>query len=153
MATLVERLTTMLDPAVAAAGFDLLGVEFIGAGKQATLRIYIDHEDGVNVDDCALVSHQVSAVLDVEEPISSEYNLEVSSPGMDRPLFTAEHFKQFIGERAKVQLHTPVDNRRKLTGTIAAVSATNEIEFTVDGEPFAVSIDLIKKANLVPRFD
>ena len=84
MATLVERLTNIIEPAVAAAGFELLGVEYVRAGHNSTLRVYIDHEDGILVDDCAVVSRQVGAVLDVEDPISAEYNLEVSSPGSDQ---------------------------------------------------------------------
>jgi len=152
LATLNERLTEMLEPAVAAAGFELVGVEFVRAGKHSTLRIYIDHENGISVDDCADVSHQVSAVLDVEDPISTEYNLEVSSPGTDRPLFKAEHYAQFLGESVTVQLQVPVDNRRKFTGVILSTDGQN-IEFRVDGESIVLPVSTIKKANLVPRFD
>lgn len=152
MATLNERLTEMLEPAVAAAGFELVGVEFVRAGKHSTLRIYIDHENGISVDDCAEVSHQVSAVLDVEDPISTEYNLEVSSPGTDRPLFKVEHYAQFLGESVTVQLQAPVDNRRKFTGVILSTDGQN-IEFRVDGESVVLPVSTIKKANLVPRFD
>ena len=98
LSKLEQRLSEMLNPAVEALGFELLGVEFVRAGKHSILRVYIDHENGINVDDCADVSHQVSAVLDVEDPINTEYNLEVSSPGMDRPLFKAAHYAQVVGE-------------------------------------------------------
>lgn len=87
MSTLEQKLTEMITAPVEALGFELVGIEFI-RGRTSTLRIYIDSEDGINVDDCADVSHQVSAVLDVEDPITVAYNLEVSSPGLDRPLFT-----------------------------------------------------------------
>ena len=145
MATLVERLTDIIEPAVAAAGFELLG-------HDTTLRLYIDHENGITVDDCALVSNQVGAVLDVEDPISVEYNLEVSSPGADRPLFKLAHYEQLIGEKISVQLQTPVSNRRKLTGELATVEGET-ITFIVDGNPFPVAFNKIKKANLVPNFD
>lgn len=152
MATLVERLTDMLEPAVEAAGFELLGLEFVRAGQHSTLRLYIDSENGVIVDDCALVSRQVSAVLDVEDPISSEYNLEVSSPGMDRPLFKLAHYEALIGEEISVQLQIPVENRRKFTGLLNAVEG-DTLSFTVEQQPFRVSFQQIKKANLVPKFD
>lgn len=152
MATLVDKLTDMLSPAVEAAGFELWGVEFVRAGKHSTLRLFIDHENGIDVDDCALVSRQVSAVLDVEDPISAEYNLEVSSPGMDRPLFTLSHFEMFVGEKVAVQLNMPVDNRRKFTGKLVAIDG-DQLKIEIDNEMFNVSFAQIKKANLVPVFD
>merc|ERR1711916_184587 len=97
LAKLEEKLTEMLEPGVEALGFELVGIEFVRAGKHSILRVYIDHENGISVDNCADVSHQVSAILDVEDPIATEYALEVSSPGMDRPLFTIEHFAQVVG--------------------------------------------------------
>ena len=90
----------MLSAPVEALGFELVGIEFIRA-RQSTLRIYIDSDNGINVDDCADVSHQVSAVLDVEDPITVAYNLEVSSPGLDRPMFTAEHYTRYLGGRSQ----------------------------------------------------
>ncbi|MCC5855913.1 MAG: ribosome maturation factor RimP [Idiomarina sp.] len=152
MATLVERLTSMLEPAVEATGFELLGIEFVRAGKHSTLRLYIDHENGVVIEDCALVSRQVSALLDVEDPISSEYNLEVSSPGMDRPLFKLAHYEPLIGEEISVQLQVPVANRRKFTGTLTAVEG-ELLKFTVEDQPFEVAFPVVKKAHLVPKFD
>lgn len=151
MATLVERLTDITEPAVAAAGFELLGVELIRAEHNTTLRIYIDHEEGVLVDDCALVSRQVSAVLDVEDPISVEYNLEVSSPGADRPLFKLAHYEALVGEKIAVQLQVPVASRRKLTGELTAIDGET-LTFIVEDKPFPVAFSQIKKANLVPNF-
>ena len=97
MSTIDNRITEMLEPAVEAAGYELVGIEFIRAGKHSILRLFIDHENGIDVDACVEVSHQVSAVLDVEDPISTLYTLEVSSPGMDRPLFKAHHYAGRIG--------------------------------------------------------
>lgn len=152
MATITERLTEMLAPAVEALEFELVGVEFIRAGKHSTLRVYIDHEDGISVDDCAQVSYQVSAVLDVEDPINTEYNLEVSSPGLDRPLFTAAQYAQFAGESAQVTLNVPVSGKRKFTGVIKQV-AGNVVSFEVGNDTLDVDIATIKRANIVPSFD
>lgn len=152
LATLVERLKNMIEPAVAAAGFELLGVEYVRAGRSSTLRVYIDHENGILVDDCAIVSRQVGAVLDVEDPISSEYNLEVSSPGADRPLFKIAHYEALVGNKISVQLQVPVANRRKFTGELTTVK-DDTLTFLVDDNPFPVAFSQIKKANLVPSFE
>lgn len=152
MATISERLTDMLTPAVEALDYELVGIEFIRAGKHSTLRVYIDHPEGISVDDCARVSHQVSSVLDVEDPINTEYNLEVSSPGMDRPLFNAAQYEQFQGEMAQVVLNVPVAGKRKFTGTIRTV-VDNTVSFGVGEETLEVDVATIKKANLVPNFD
>jgi len=152
LATLVERLTNMLEPAVAAAGFELVGIEFVRAGKHSTLRVFIDHEEGISVDDCADVSYQVSAVLDVEDPINTEYNLEVSSPGLERPLFNAAHYERFLGEEVSVQLTAAVMNRRNFKAQIAAVDG-EKVTFAIGDESLTVPVNAIKKANLVPKFD
>jgi ribosome maturation factor RimP len=101
------ELTAMLEPAVEALGFELLGLEFVQAGRHSTLRVYIDHENGITVDNCADVSRQVSAILDVEDPITNEYDLEVSSPGVDRPLFKPAHYEQAQGEELRVRTKLP----------------------------------------------
>ncbi len=147
-----EKLTEMLTPPVEALGFELLGIEFIRAGKHSTLRIYIDGPDGVTVDSCADVSHQVSAVLDVEEPINTEYNLEVSSPGLDRPLFKEQHYLDIVGQEAAIRLRVPVDNRRNFKGEVIAVE-NGLVKIKVDGDVFELIIGNIEKGNLVPNFD
>ncbi|QTH64813.1 ribosome maturation factor RimP [Psychrosphaera ytuae] len=152
MTNLELRLTEMLQPAVEALEFELLGVEFIRAGNHSTLRIYIDHEDGITVDNCADVSRQVSAILDVEDPISTEYNLEVSSPGVDRPLFTAKHFEQVVNETVNVKLNVPQDGRRNFKGTLVEVEG-DMINIEVDNQVFSILIDNVAKAHLVARFD
>ncbi|MDT0594087.1 ribosome maturation factor RimP [Glaciecola petra] len=152
MSQLEKKLNAMLDAPVSAAGYELLGVEFVRAGKHSTLRVYIDSENGIEVDDCAEVSHQVSAVLDVEDPISTEYNLEVSSPGMDRPLFKPSHYASVINEIIDLRLSMPLEGRRNYKGTLLAC---NEDSFTieVDKERFELAYDNVQKANLVPNFD
>ncbi|PTB99236.1 ribosome maturation factor RimP [Marinobacter sp. Z-F4-2] len=152
MARIEERLMEMLEPAVAALDFELWVVEFVRAGKHSTLRVYIDHADGVGVDDCAQVSYQVSAILDVEDPINTEYFLEVSSPGMERPFFAAQQFADYVGEIAAVELTMSQQGKRKFKGEIAAVDGS-QITFVVDGETFTVAHSTIKKAHLVPQFN
>lgn len=150
MSTLEQKLTAMISAPVEALGFELVGLEFIRA-RVSTLRIYIDSENGITVDDCADVSHQVSAVLDVEDPISVLYNLEISSPGLERPLFTAEHYQRFIGEEVSLVLRISMQNRRKWLGIIKTVDG-EIITVTVDGKDEVFALSNIQKANLVPHF-
>ncbi len=151
MTGLERQLTEMLDAPVAASGYELVGLEFIRAGEHSTLRIYIDHPNGINVDDCAEVSHQVSAVLDVEDPIPVAYNLEVSSPGLERPLFKAEHYQQFIGHEVTLVLKMAMGNRRKWKGVIESVEG-ELITITVDDAKEEFALSNISKANLIPKF-
>lgn len=151
MAKFEHKLTDMLRPAVEQLGKELLGVEFISAGKHSTLRLFIDHENGINVDDCAEVSRQVSAILDVEDPISTEYNLEVSSPGLDRPLFDVAHFEAVVGETVEVKLGLPLNGRRKFKGLLEAVEGETLVVI-VDGQAYELAHANVDKANLVPQF-
>src|SRR5690606_34841235 len=117
--TVIEDLLT---PAVSALGLELLGVEFSAGSQQALLRVYIDVEGRpVNIDDCEQVSREVSALLDVHDPIEAHYTLEVSSPGLDRPLFKPAHYARFIGEQVKITLDLPQDGRRRFQGRILGV--------------------------------
>ncbi|GBL03205.1 ribosome maturation factor RimP [Glaciecola sp. KUL10] len=152
MSQLEKRLTEMLVSPVEALGFELVGVEFVRAGKHSILRVYIDKETGIDVDDCADVSHQVSAVLDVEDPITTEYNLEVSSPGMDRPLFKAAHYESIVGETVSVKLRMPIDGRRNFKGTLLSCES-GIISVKVDNDTFELAVENIEKGNLVPNFD
>lgn len=151
MAKFEQKITDMLRPAVEEVGKELLGVEFVSAGKHSILRLFIDHENGINVDDCAEVSHQVSAILDVEDPISTEYSLEVSSPGLDRPLFEKPHFEAVVGETIDVRLGLPMNGRRKFKGLLEAVE-NDLLVVVVDGEHYELAISNVDKANLVPNF-
>ncbi|MEQ3639436.1 MAG: ribosome maturation factor RimP [Alteromonas sp.] len=152
MARLEDKLTEMLNPGVEALGFELVGVEFVRAGKHSILRVFIDHENGISVDNCADVSHQVSAILDVEDPISTEYNLEVSSPGMDRPLFNEKHYKASVGEVVQVRLSMPMDDRRNFKGEVLSCE-DGMISIEVDGQQFQLAVANIEKGNVVPTFD
>lgn len=154
-----NEIAALLAPTVASLGLELLGAEYLPSPGGAMLRLYIDVPAGpageggearaVTIEDCEAVSREVSAQLDVEDPISSHYTLEVSSPGIDRPLFGAGQFARFIGESAKVALRLPQDGRRRLQGGIVRVEG-DEITFDVDGNEFTVRADNIEKARLVP---
>ncbi|MDN2663889.1 ribosome maturation factor RimP [Psychromonas sp. 14N.309.X.WAT.B.A12] len=152
MASLEERLTEMLAPSVEDLGYELVGIEYVRAGKHSTLRIYIDQEEGILVDDCAAVSRQVSAIMDVEDPITNEYTLEVSSPGMERPLFNAAQYAAFIGEEVKIQLRMPIQNRRRWKGVISNVDG-EIVSISVEGKEERFALSNIQKANIVPKFD
>lgn len=152
------EITRLLAPTVESLGVELLGVEYLPGSGNAVLRLYIDvpadeamgeTPRSVTIEDCEAVSREVSAQLDVEDPISSHYTLEVSSPGLDRPLFGAAQFARFAGESAKVTLRLPQDGRRRLTGVIGRVDGETVV-FVVDGAEVAVSVDNIDKARLVP---
>lgn len=146
-----DALKTMLEPAVVAAGMELWGIEYLPQGKHSVLRIYIDSEAGVDVDNCVAVSHQVSGILDVEDPINGEYNLEVSSPGADRPIFNVDQFKKYEGEEFKLKLKMAVQGRRKFVGRLLSVKE-EVITFAVDDLEIGVSMAQIDRANLVPQF-
>lgn len=143
-----EQLWVMLAPSVRALGFELWGVEHHTGSTPALLRIYIDHADGITVDDCSAVSDQVSAILDVEDPIRGEYTLEVSSPGIERPLFTPEQFRSYIGNDVKVRLAWPEHGRRNFRGRLLSV-ADEGIEVEVDGVAHLLPFGAIARARLV----
>lgn len=151
MATLESRLVEMLKVPVEALGFQLWGIEYVQAGKHSTLRVFIDGDNGINIEDCANASRQVSAVLDVEDPISTEYTLEVSSPGVDRPLFTAEQYAAYVGEDVKVQLTMPVAGSRNLKGAISKVEG-QMLSLNVNGKELVVALDNIRKGNVIAKF-
>ena len=148
-----QDIVKLLTPTVGSLGLELLGAEYLPSPGGAMLRLYIDVPAGeerlVGIEDCEAVSREVSAQLDVEDPISSQYTLEVSSPGIDRPLFTPAQFERFAGEQAKVGLKLPQDGRRRLQGRILRVEG-DTIVFDVDGTEFAVAAGNIDKARLVP---
>ena len=152
-----NEIAALLAPTVASLGLELLGAEYLPSPGGAMLRLYIDvpaegagqEPRAVTIEDCEAVSREVSAQLDVEDPISSHYTLEVSSPGIDRPLFGAAQFARFVGESAKVVLRLPQDGRRRLQGRIVRVTG-DDIAFDVDGSELVVHADNIEKARLVP---
>ena len=151
MATLEQNLQEMLQGAVEDLGCELWGIECQRAGRFMTVRLFIDKEGGVTVDDCADVSRQVSAILDVEDPIADKYNLEVSSPGLDRPLFTLSQFERYIGQDIAVHLRIPVMERRKWQGKLERIE-NDMVILIVDGQEQVLVFGNIQKANIVAKF-
>jgi ribosome maturation factor RimP len=147
MGTLRERLIALIEPLVARLGFELVELEYAAGRGHGVLRLFIDRAAGVGLDECAHVSREVSALLDVEDPIPSAYTLEVSSPGFDRVLRTREHFGRFVGSRVFVELKEPRAGRRRYTGQLLTVDAAG-IALAVDHEQVAVAFDEIGKARL-----
>ncbi len=147
-----EALTQLLQPVVAGLGYELVGVEWCADTRgRRVLRVYIDVEDGVTVDDCEIVSQQISALLDVEDPIPGSYLLEVSSPGLDRPLFTLDHYRRFVGHRVRLNLSQPRAGRRRFSGVIEGVAGDRIRLRTVDGL-VSLPFEDIDKARLVPDY-
>jgi len=144
-----QEIIRLLEPTIDRLGYELTDVELKLGGRSGLLRLYIDKEGGVDIDDCEAVSHQVSAILDVEDPIPGNYTLEVSSPGLDRTLTKPAHFKRFMGEDIKVRLRFPVDGRRNFRGALKSADDEN-IEVEVDGEGHRLPISTIESVRLVP---
>ena len=150
MSNRATDIVAMLTPSVEALQLELLGAELAASGAHALLRLYIDAPGRVvAIEDCEAVSREVSAVLDINDPITSQYTLEVSSPGIDRPLFTAAQFAKHIGETVKVTLQIPLDGRRRLQGVITGV-AGDDIALRMDATELMVQFANIEKARLVP---
>lgn len=146
-----EHLLALIEPVVEGLGYDCVGVEYNPHPKHGLLRIYIDHENGILVDDCTKVSHQVSGVLDVEDPIIDNYHLEISSPGEDRPFFKVRQFSQFLGSTVMVHLFAAVGGRRKITGKIVHVE-NDVISLEENEQSFDIPFAAMSKARLVPNY-
>lgn len=146
---LEKRLCVMLEPAVGVFGLELLGLQLVQHGNSSCLRVYIDGDDGISVDDCARVSHQISGVLDVEDPIAGHYTLEVSSPGLDRPLFKPDHFARFVGHKVRLKLSVPFEGRRKFKGELKGFE-DERVQLVEDDKLWAIPLDMIGTARLVP---
>lgn len=150
MASKEQQIQQLLEPTVEAMGFDLWGIEYMSQGKYSVLRVFIDHEKGIGVSDCAAVSEQVGSVLDVEETIAGEYTLEVSSPGMDRLLFTLEQYSAYVGETVELRLRRAFEGRRKFKGILKGIEG-EDVVVHVDNHEFLLPHSAIEKARVQPR--
>jgi len=150
MATKDQQITDLLATTVDALGFELWGVEYLSQGRHSLLRVYIDAEEGVTVDDCARVSEQVGSVLDVEDPITGEYTLEVSSPGMDRLLFRLDQYPGYVGEVVELRLRVPFEGRRKFKGVLTGIEG-EDVVIRVDDHEYLLPYSAIDKARIQPR--
>ena len=135
-------------PVVNGLGYELWGIEYLPQGKHSVLRVYIETEQGILIDDCEKVSRQLSTVLDVEEPIHGHYVLEVSSPGLDRPLFNAKQYQRYLGQRIQIRVRRPIDGRRRFVGTLQAAS-DEELTLDVEGTELRVALAEVDKGHLV----
>ncbi|MBE0436580.1 MAG: ribosome maturation factor RimP [Methylomicrobium sp.] len=146
-----EHLVNLIQPIVEGLGYECVGIEYNPHPRNGLLRIYIDNEQGILVEDCSKVSHQVSGMLDVEDPIQGNYQLEISSPGDDRPLFSIQQFERFIGHMVSVNLFKPIEKRRKISGVIQSVD--NDTVFLQEGERvYEIPFQAMSKARLVPEY-
>ena len=143
------QLEPLIEPIINAMGYELWGCDFREGAKQAFLRVYIDTHEGVSLDDCARVSHQLSGVLDVEDPIEKPYTLEVSSPGLDRPLLCEAHFRRFVGRRVKIRLRWLVEGRRNILGDLLEVK-TGSIKVRLENADCEIPLDAVQRARLEP---
>jgi len=150
VATRLEVLYALVVPVVEAMGCEFWGLEYLSSGRSAMLRIYIDN-DPVSVEDCEKVSRQVSSLLDVEDLITSEYTLEVSSPGLDRPLYTLAQYEKYVGENVTLKLRLPYEGRRNFKGRLNGVEG-EDVLLIVDDHEFLFPISSVEKANIVPHF-
>ena len=142
------QLDKLIEPVIRGLGLELWGYEYRAHKQSALLRVFIDSDEGVTLDDCSLVSEQLSALLDVEDPIPVPYTLEVSSPGLDRVLFKPEHFERYAGHKVKIRLKWPVEGRRNVSGQLAGVR-DDRVVVTLDTDEFLVPVDAIDRARLV----
>jgi ribosome maturation factor RimP len=151
MAVSRETLALLVEPVAEAMGLELWGVEYFARGKITMLRVYIDREGGVGIGDCERFSRQLGSVLDVEDPILGEYTLEVSSPGLDRPLYSLTQYSQYVGQVIDLKLRFPYEERRKFKGELKAVES-GDVVLVVDDHEYLFPFESIEKARVVPQF-
>jgi ribosome maturation factor RimP len=152
---ILEKVRRIAGPLAEQEGMELVDVEMGGPGGRQTLRLFIDRQGGVSLDDCTSISRAVSAALDVEDPIEGSYDLEVSSPGLDRPLRTPDHFQKYAGERVKVKTYAPIsegDSRKTFIGRLQGFE-DGFVIVDVDGTVFRIPHTQVSKANVEPVFD
>ena len=153
MAQDISHLWTLFEPVVTGLGYELIEIEHYPNPKHGVLRLYIDKTDGsgIQVQDCSAVSRQLSALIDVEEPIRGRFNLEVSSPGMDRPLKRLKDYNRFIGETVKIKTSMPLDGQRNFKGRLLSADA-DSVVIETETEELTLPMAAIDKARLVPQF-
>ena len=144
-----NELQELLEPSIERLGYELIDLEARLGGKSGVVRVFIDRPEGISLEDCEKVSRAVSALLDVEDPLPGQYNLEVSSPGLDRKLTKVAHFQRFAGETVKVQMRFPIEGRKRFRGTLVSSNDEN-IVVEVDGESHTLPLVTIDTARLAP---
>lgn len=152
MLDIARRIKALIREAVEDEGFELVGVELAQTGRNPVLRVYVDRPGGVTVSDCAYISRRVGVLLEVDDFIPGSYTLEVSSPGLERPLFSEADYRRFQGREIRLQAVEKIEGRRNFTGRIKGFS-NGVVQLDCEGETFSVPLDRVKKANLVYRFE
>lgn len=147
---LSDEIEALLAPVLEREGYELIDVEFESKGGRSTLRLFIDAENGITLDDCARASNAVSGVLDVEDPVPGEYYLELSSPGLDRPLRRPSHYERYVGALARVVMQKGFQGRRRLKGRLSGLE-DEIVLLDVDGETHRLPLEKIESARLVPE--
>lgn len=146
------EIENLLRPCITSMGYEFWGCQYLMQGRHALLRVFIDKESGIGIEDCEKVSRQISAVMDVEDPISGQYSLEVSSPGIPRPLFYSEQYQRYVGEIVDIKLSKPIARQRKFTGKIVSADAQNVVlDLGGDAGEQIFSINMIVKAHLTSK--
>lgn len=148
-----SNITNLIERTVTGLGYEFVGVEMVSQRLTKLLRIYIDGTDGVQIDDCVVVSNQLSGVFDVEDPISGQYQLEVSSPGLERPLFRIEDYQRFKGQQAIVELYEALGGQRKIKGFLDGVQGNKVLMKMLDNQVIELPFSLIRKARLVAELN
>ena len=151
MAQDLTHLWELFEPVVTGMGYELIEIEHYPNPKHGVLRLYIDSENGINIDDCSSVSRQISALIDVEDPVRGQFNLEVSSPGSDRPLKRLKDFQRFAGEVVKIKTAMPLDGQRNFTGRLISASE-DTVVIETDNEEIHLPMAAIDRARLVPQY-
>ncbi len=145
-----DALISLLEPTIERLGYELTDLELKLGGRDGLVRVFIDKASGIDIEDCEAVSRQVSAILDVEDPLPGHYTLEVSSPGLDRALTKPAHFQRFMGEDVRIKLRFPLAGRRNFKGALKSANDEN-IEVEVDGKSHSLPLATIESARLVPH--
>jgi len=153
MASVQDRLQALLEPLVESMGYELVLLEFSPHKGSAMVRLFIDAPGGITLGDCEKVSREVEGTLDVEDPIPQNYRLEVSSPGLDRPLVKPAHYERFAGSVVRVQLIAPRNNRRKFQGVLKGLKDGRAVLDTADAGTVELGLDEIERARLVPDYE
>jgi len=147
----MQDLTALFEPVVESMGYELVGLEFHSSEHHGVLRVFIDHENGITVDDCAKVSRQISAVIDVEDPIEVAFDLEVSSPGLNRPLFKLKDFDKYNGSKVKIKLGVALNGRKNFNGILKGIDDNQQVIIEVDNEIYELPHQDIARANLIAK--
>ena len=150
---LKDRLTSVIEPVVNGLGYELVLLEYAPSRGTGTLRLFIDAPAGIQIEDCERVSREVAATLDVEDPIPSAYRLEVSSPGLDRPLVTADHFRRFAGERVRIEMAVPIGGQKRFRGILRGTDGQVVMLETETAQQVSLPLADIERARVIPDYE